>query len=164
MDNANDNVNKSEPKKDTVVVETVEKPKKQKRKFEWTPKRKAAFEKCVAARKNQLQPKKQNKKKEEVSSSSDSSISSSSSEEYKKPKRKGLKKQFTKLKKDLLYSMKKQLKKKNGFDDDDDDYIFPHYSPPRKPIHIPATEPTHSKPKQEENQQQLSNKPKYCFL
>ena len=164
MDNANDNVNNSETKQDTVVVETVEKPKKQKRKFEWTPKRKAAFEKCVAARKKQLQPKKQNKKKEEVSSSSDSSISSSSSEEYKKPKRKGLQKQFTKLKKDLLYSMKKQLKKKNGFDDDDDDYIFPHYSPPRKPIHIPATEPTHSKPKQEENQQPASNKPKYCFL
>ena len=163
MDNVTDNVNKNEPKKDTVVAETVEKPKKQKRKFEWTPKRKAAFEKCVAARKNQLQPKKQNKKKEEVlSSSSDSSISSSSSEEYKKPKRKRLKKQFTKLKKDLLYSMKKQLKKRNGVDDDDDDYIFPHYSPPRKPIHIPITEPTQSKPKQEENP--ISNKPKYCFL
>jgi hypothetical protein len=163
MDNVTDNANKNEPKKDTVVAETVEKPKKQKRKFEWTPKRKAAFEKCVAARKNQLQPKKQNKKKEEVlSSSSDSSISSSSSEEYKKPKRKGLKKQFTKLKKDLLYSMKKQLKKRNGVDDDDDDYIFPHYSPPRKPIHIPITEPTQSKPKQEENP--ISNKPKYCFL
>ena len=48
--------NKNESKVSTsnnpVVVETVEKPKKQKRKFEWTPKRKAAFEKSVAARKN----------------------------------------------------------------------------------------------------------------
>jgi hypothetical protein len=65
MENTNDNDNKSESKvatsKNNEGAETVEKPKKQKRKFEWTPKRKAAFEKCVAARKNRLQPKKQNK-------------------------------------------------------------------------------------------------------
>jgi hypothetical protein len=77
MENNNDNDNKNEPKvttsKTIEVAETVEKPKKQKRKFEWTPKRKAAFKKCVAA---------------------DSSLWSSS-EEYKKSRRKGLKKQFT---------------------------------------------------------------------
>ena len=135
--------NKNESKVSTsnnpVVVETVEKPKKQKRKFEWTPKRKAAFEKCVAARKNQLQPKPKLKTiKEEYESSvstADSSLSSSS-EEYKKPKRKGLKKQFYRLKKDLIYNMKKQLKKKNVYDDDDFDYppyIPPQYSHPPPP-------------------------------
>ena len=88
-------------------VETVEDTKKPKRKFEWTPKRKAAFEKCVAARKNQMQTKTKNSKMDQ-SSSSDSDLSSSSSEEYRKPKRRGLKKQFHKLKKDLLYNMKKK--------------------------------------------------------
>ena len=56
-DNDNKNVSKLPISKDTEVVETVEKPKKAKRKFEWTPKRKAAFEKCVAARKSQIEPK-----------------------------------------------------------------------------------------------------------
>ena len=62
----NKNESKVPTSNDPVVVETVEKPKKQKRKFEWTPKRKAAFEKCVAARKCQIEPKqklKQLKKK-----------------------------------------------------------------------------------------------------
>jgi len=47
MEKNNDIDNKSELKVSTSnrtkVVETVEKPKNQKRKFEWTPKRKAAF-------------------------------------------------------------------------------------------------------------------------
>ena len=104
MEKNNDNDNKNDSKlstsKATESVETVEKPKKQKRKFEWTPKRKAAFEKCVAARKNQIQPKLKTIKEEDDSSvsSADSSLSSSS-EEYKRPKRKGLKKQFYRLKK-----------------------------------------------------------------
>ena len=70
MENNSDNGNKNESKittsKTIEVAETVEKPKKQKHKFEWTPKRKAAFEKCVAARKCQIEPKqklKQLKKK-----------------------------------------------------------------------------------------------------
>ena len=84
----------------TTTVETVEKPKKQKRKFEWTPKRKEAFEKCVAARKNQIQVQVQPKQKQKnpklySSSSSDTSVTSSSSEEYKRPKRKGVKNSFT---------------------------------------------------------------------
>jgi hypothetical protein len=115
MENNNDNDNKNDTKvstsNSTVVAETVEKPKKQKRKFEWTPKRKAAFEKCVAARKSQIEPKQKLKtiKEEEDDSSvstADSSLSSSS-EEYKKPRRKGLKKQFYRLKKDLIYNMKR---------------------------------------------------------
>ena len=44
MENNSDNGNKNESKittsKTIEVAETVEKPKKQKRKFEWTPKRK----------------------------------------------------------------------------------------------------------------------------
>ena len=58
MDKTTENVNNTET--NTPVskpVETVEAKKKTKRKFEWTPKRKAAFEKCVAARKNQIQTK-----------------------------------------------------------------------------------------------------------
>ena len=107
MENNNDIDNKNDTKLSTsntsVVAETVEKPKKQKRKFEWTPKRKAAFEKCVAARKSQIVPKqKLNSIKEEEEDSSvstaDSSLSSSS-EEYKKPRRKGLKNSFTVLRK-----------------------------------------------------------------
>ena len=69
-------------------------------------------------------------------STADSSLSSSS-EEYKKPRRKGLKKQFYRLKKDLIYNMKKQLKKKNVYEDDDfdySDYLPPNYSTP-----FPAT-------------------------
>ena len=66
MENNSDNGNKNESKittsKTIEVAETVEKPKKQKRKFEWTPKRKAAFEKCVAARKCQIEPKQKLKK------------------------------------------------------------------------------------------------------
>ena len=51
MDNITENDNTNDPNTLTSkTVETVEKPKKQKRKFEWTPKRKEAFEKCVAAR------------------------------------------------------------------------------------------------------------------
>ena len=44
-DNGNNNETKPSMSK---PVETVEDKKKPKRKFEWTPKRKAAFEKCVA--------------------------------------------------------------------------------------------------------------------
>ena len=110
MENTNDNDNKNESKvatsKNIEVAETVEKPKKQKRKFEWTPKRKAAFEKCVAARKSQIEPKVKMKSiKEEKAEDDDSSVStansslSSSSEEYRKPRRKGLKNSFTALKK-----------------------------------------------------------------
>ena len=106
MENTNENDNKNESKvgtsKNNEVAETVEKPKKQKRKFEWTPKRKAAFEKCVAARKSQIEPKQKLKtiKEDDDSSisSADSSLSSSS-EEYRKPRRKGLKNSFTALKK-----------------------------------------------------------------
>ena len=59
MDKAStDNVNNTETKPSvSKPVETVEDKKKPKRKFEWTPKRKAAFEKCVAARKNKIQTK-----------------------------------------------------------------------------------------------------------
>ena len=114
-DNDNKNDTKVSTSKSNEVAETVEKPKKQKRKFEWTPKRKAAFEKCVAARKSQIEPKAKLKPiKEEDDSSvftANSSLSSSS-EEYKNPRRKGLKKQFYRLKKDLIYNMKKQLKKR----------------------------------------------------
>ena len=57
MEKNTDNDNKSDTKvstsKSTENTETVEKPKRPKRKFEWTPKRKEAFEKCVAARKIQ---------------------------------------------------------------------------------------------------------------
>ena len=48
MEKNNENDNKTDSKLSTSKavdsVETVEKPKKQKRKFEWTPNRKAAFE------------------------------------------------------------------------------------------------------------------------
>ena len=118
-DNDNKNDTKVSTSNTTEVVETVEKPKKQKRKFEWTPKRKAAFEKCVAARKSQIEPKAKLKSiKEEKEEDDDSSVSTAnsslslSSEKYRKPRRKGLKKQFYRLKKDLIYNMKKQLKKK----------------------------------------------------
>ena len=55
MDTSTENDNTNDPNTlSTKNVETVEKTKKQKRKFEWTPKRKEAFEKCVAARKTQI--------------------------------------------------------------------------------------------------------------
>jgi hypothetical protein len=156
MQNNNDIDNKNEAKvsmsKSIDVAETVEKPKKQKRKFEWTPKRKAAFEKCVEARKSQIEPKQKLKaiKEEDDSSVStaDSSLSSSS-EEYNKPRRKGLKKQFYRLKKDLIYNMKKQ------FDEDDfdySDYLPPHYSSP-----FPATRGT-SQPQQHQAEEQEEKK------
>ena len=101
MKNTNDNDNKNDTKvstsNSTDVAKTVEKPKKQKRKFEWTPKREAAFEKYVAARKNQIKPKAKLKSIKEEKDEGDLSIStadsslSSSSEEYKKPRHKGLK-------------------------------------------------------------------------
>jgi len=174
MEKNNDIDNKSESKlstsNPTEVVETVEKPKKQKRKFEWTPKRKAAFEKCVAARKSQIEPKpklKTIKEEEDDSSVSTANSSlSSSSEEYKKPKRKGLKKQFYRLKKDLIYNMKKQLKKKNVYDDDLDypDYIPAYYSHP--PPSSRGTQQLQQQQEQQEQQEekQTSNKPRYCFL
>ena len=52
MDKVADNANNTETNTQvSKPVETVEVKKKPRRKFEWTPKRKAAFEKCVAARK-----------------------------------------------------------------------------------------------------------------
>ena len=174
MEKNNDNDNKNDSKlstsKATESVETVEKPKKQKRKFEWTPKRKAAFEKCVAARKNQIQPKLKTIKEEDDSSvSSANSSLSSSSEEYKKPKRKGLKKQFYRLKKDLIYNMKKHLKKRNDYDDDDT-FDLPDYHTPRYTYTSSTSRPISEQPKQEQHQQQSQQeeekaaRPKYCFV
>ena len=173
-DNVNDNKNVSKLpiSKTTEIVETVEKPKKAKRKFEWTPKRKAAFEKCVAARKNQIQPKRKTVKDDESSVSSLESSISSSSEEYRKLKRKGLKKQFYRLKKDLIYNMKKQLKKKNVYDDDDDDFDFPDYFPSHYSSSIPASRSVQSQPQPQtqpptQTQEEKSatvTKPKYCFI
>jgi hypothetical protein len=113
-----------------VPEETVSEKKKLTRKFTWTPARKAAFEKCVAARKNGLQSKptkkdepkvtesvekpKLLKYKQEVESSSSDELSSSSSDESIKPmkkKSKKTKKQFKKLKNDLE-KIKKQIQKK----------------------------------------------------
>ena len=163
-DNDNKNVSKLPISKDTEVVETVEKPKKAKRKFEWTPKRKAAFEKCVAARKNQIQPKRKIVKDDSSDSSVNSSLSSSS-EEYKKPRRKGLKKQFYRLKKDLIYNMKKQLKKKNVYDDDDDDdFDFPDYFPPHYSNSTSSTRPIEEPKTQTEEKAPAPTKPKYCFI
>ena len=51
-DNAKKNDTKVAMSDTTEVSETVEKAKRPKRKYDWTPKRKAAFERCVAARKN----------------------------------------------------------------------------------------------------------------
>ena len=174
MENTNDNDNKNESKvatsKNNEVAETVEKPKKQKRKFEWTPKRKAAFEKCVAARKNQIEPKQKLKtiKEDDDSSisSADSSLSSSS-EEYRKPRRKGLKKQFYRLKKDLIYNMKKHLKKKNVYDDDDfdySDYLPPNYSTPFPATRGPSQPQQYQPEEQEEKKAPPPSKPKYCFV
>ena len=158
--------NKNESKVSTsntpVVVETAEKPKKQKRKFEWTPKRKAAFEKCVAARKNQIQTKPKNSKMDQ-STSSDSDLSSSSSEEYRKPKRRGLKKQFHKLKKDLLYNMNKRLRQNDYYDNYDNEDEYPSTTtnlPTRQSVsESPQTTLPPPVPQQQERQ-----KPKYCFV
>ena len=174
MENNNDIDNKNEAKvsmsKSNDVAETVEKPIKQKRKFEWTPKRKAAFEKCVAARKSQIEPKQKLKtiKEDDDSSisSADSSLSSSS-EEYRKPRRKGLKKQFYRLKKDLIYNMKKHLKKKNVYDDDDfdySDYLPPNYSTPFPATRGPSQPQQYQPEEQEEKKAPPPSKPKYCFV
>lgn len=169
MDTITDNDNTNDPNTlSSKTVETVEKPKKQKRKFEWTPKRKEAFEKCVAARKNQIQvqvqPKpKQKNRKIYSSSSSDTSISSSSSEEkYKKPKRKGIKKQFYKLKKDLIYNMKKSLQPqtKQRYDDNDD-YYYPSTSAVPSRQSVPEYTETYTPPQQEKP---VESTPKYLFL
>ena len=170
MENTNYNDNKNESKvatsKNIEVAETVEKPKKQKRKFEWTPKRKAAFEKCVAARKSQIEPKQKLKtiKEDDDSSisSADSSLSSSS-EEYRKPRRKGLKKQFYRLKKDLIYNMKKKLRQKEYYDDYDTENEYPSSSShlsTRQSVPEPAA--TTLPPPVQERQNQTY--PKYCFV
>ena len=168
MNTSTENDNTNDPNTlSTKTVETVEKPKKQKRKFEWTPKRKEAFEKCVAARKNQIQVPKSKPKDRKVysSSSSDTSLSSSSSEEkYKKPKRKGIKKQFYKLKKDLIYNMKKSLQTKQHYANNDDDYYYPSTIPSRQSI--PEYTETYTPPSFPEPQQEkpVESTPKYLFL
>ena len=170
MDNTADNDNTNAMSTlSSNTVETVEKTKKQKLKFEWTPKQKEAFEKCVAARKNQIktpiiQPK-QKIRKTYTTSSSDSSVSSSSSEEkYIKPKRKGIKKQLYKLKRDLIYNMQKTLKPKKGYANDDDTHDY--YYPSPVPSHQPAQEYTekYTQPSVEQNQQPTESTQKYCFL
>jgi hypothetical protein len=175
MEKNTDNDNKNDTKvltsNSTEVAKTVKKPKKQKRKFEWTPKRKAAFEKCVAARKSQIEPKAKLKSIKEEKDEDDSSISTadsslnSSSEEYKKPRRKGLKKQFYRLKKDLVYNMKKQLKKKTVYDNDDFDYsdYLPHHYPYTPPPPRDLQESYQYKEKKEKKETPPS-KPKYCFV
>lgn len=114
--------------KDAVAVlpeETVSGKKKYTRKFTWTPARKAAFEKCIAARKTGAKPeskpeskpepepepeikKPKLKRQKEViyeSSSSEDELSSSSSESIqptsKKRKSNTTKKQFLRLNKEL---------------------------------------------------------------
>ena len=173
----NDNINESSTLT-SKTVETVEKPKKQKHKFEWTPKRKAAFEKCVAARKTQIQQvqlpqSKQKHRKTYSSSSSDTSVSSSSSdEEYKRPKRKGIKKQFYKLKKDLIYNMKKSLRPQKNYlhtENDNDDYYYPHSLPSRQSTtsYTETSSPPVPAPTQQQTQSPQptqSSTPKYCFL
>ena len=167
-DNDNKNVSKLPISKDTEVVETVEKPKKAARKFEWTPKRKAAFKKCVAARKNQIQPKRKIVKEDDSSDSSVNSSLSSSSEEYKKPRRKGLKNQFYRLNKDLIYNMKKQLKTKNVYENDDDldysDYLSVNYSTPFPTTRSPSQPQQYQQEEQEEEKPAPPSKPKYCFV
>ena len=163
MDKVADNANNTETNTQvSKPVETVEVKKKPKRKFEWTPKRKAAFEKCVAARKNQIQTKPKNSKMEQ-STSSDSDLSSSSSEEYRKPKRRGLKKQFHKLKKDLLYNMNKKLRHNDYYDNYDNEDEYPSTTsnlPTRQSVsESPQTNLPPSVPQQQERQ-----KPKYCFV
>ena len=167
MEKNTDNDNKSDTKvstsKSTENTETVEKPKRPKRKFEWTPKRKEAFEKCVAARKNQIQIKPKNSKIDQ-SSSSDSDLSSTSSEEYRKPKRRGLKKQFYKLKKDLLYNMKKKFRHNDYYEnyDNEDEYYSAGIVPSRQSIPQPIQAIAPAPAAQEERPK--PNYPKYCFV
>jgi hypothetical protein len=161
MDKTTENVNNTET--NTPVskpVETVEAKKKIKRKFEWTPKRKAAFEKCVAARKNQIQTKPKISK-HDSSSLSDSDLCSSSSEEYRKPKRRGLKKQFHKLKKDLLYNMRKKLRQNDYYDDYDNENEYPPAAS-HLPTHPPLPESSASTVQPPVPQERP--KPKYCFV
>ena len=164
MDNAStENVNNTESKPPvSKTVETVDAKKISKRKFEWTPKRKAAFEKCVAACKNQMQTKTKNSKMDQ-SSSSDSDLSSSSSEEYRKPNRRGLKKQFHKLKKDLLYNMKKKIRQNDYYDDYDNEEQYPSSgSLPARQSAVEPSETTLPPPVQENRPK--PNYPKYCFV
>ena len=120
-----DNLDKKTDKEAVAVLpeETVSGKKKYTRKFTWTPARKAAFDKCIAARKtgakteSKTEPKPepepeikkpQLKRQKEViyeSSSSEDELSSSSSESIqpttKKHKSNKTKKQFLKLNKEL---------------------------------------------------------------
>ena len=127
MDN---NDKKTDKQSETLAPEIVSMKKKLTRKFSWTPARKAAFDKCIAARKKGLKPKSTEAKPEvkpqpepkpepelmkpklkrqrEVineSSSSDDELSTSSAESIKAPvkKRKSTKtkKQFLKLTQEL---------------------------------------------------------------
>ena len=122
-----DNNDKKTDKEAVAVLpeETVSGKKKYTRKFTWTPARKAAFEKCIAARKTGAKPeskpeskpepepepeikKPKLKRQKEViyeSSSSEDELSSSSSESIqptpKKRKSNKTKKQFLRLNKEL---------------------------------------------------------------
>ena len=166
MDKVADNANNTETNTQvSKPVETVEVKKKPKRKFEWKPKRKAAFEKCVAARKNQIQTKPKNSKMDQ-STSSDSDLSSSSSEEYRKPKRRGLKKQFHKLKKDLLYNMNKKLRHNDYYDNYDNEDEYPTTTsnlPTRQSVAEPS-QTTLPPPVQVQENRPKPNYPKYCFV
>ena len=121
---------KTDKQSEALPPETVSVKKKLSRKFSWTPARKAAFEKCIAARKKGLKPKSTEAKAEvkpqpqskpapelmkpklkrqreviDESSSSDDELSTSSAESIKAPvkKRKSTKtkKQFLKLSQEL---------------------------------------------------------------
>ena len=122
-----DNNDKKTDKEAVAVLpeETVSGKKKYTRKFTWTPARKAAFEKCVAARKTGAKPESKPESKPEPepepeiktpklkrqkeviyeSSSSEDELSSSSSESIqptpKKRKSNKTKKQFLRLNKEL---------------------------------------------------------------
>ena len=125
MDN---NDKKTDKQSEALQPETVSVKKKLTRKFSWTPARKAAFDKCIAARKKGLKPKSPEVKPEvkpqpepepelmkpklkrqreviDESSSSDDELSTSSAESIKPPvkKRKSTKtkKQFLKLTQEL---------------------------------------------------------------
>ena len=93
-------------------------------------------------------------------------MSSSSSEEYKRPKRKGIKKQFYKLKKDLIYNMKKTLQtKKHYANNDDDDYYYPSALPSRQSVpEYTETYTPSSIPEPIQEKQPTQSTPKYCFL
>ena len=122
-----DNNDKKTDKEAVAVLpeETVSGKKKYTRKFTWTPARKAAFEKCIAARKTGAKPESKPESKPEPepepeiktpklkrqkeviyeSSSSEDELSSSSSESIqptpKKRKSNKTKKQFLRLNKEL---------------------------------------------------------------